>query len=736
MSWVTVIWSAGGGVCLAMALLHVLVWWNNRTARANLAFAVLATAVAIFAAFELALMQAQTPEQFGMIVRWLHVPLWVLVASLVVFVRLYLRAGRLWLAWAVVGVRTFSLVLNFILWPNINFTEIAALRHVSFLGQSVSVPVGVPNPWVPVAQFSLLLLVIFVADATITAWRRGERRQAFTVGGSILFFVVAGTAQGIAITWGILSMPVTVSLFYQALVVAMAYELSYDLLHAAGLARRLQTTEAGLREGEKQMSLAAAAARLIVWTWDIPRDEVWLSDNDRALLGFSRNEKLNAERVRGIVHPEDRQFVRELVKKSLVADNELEAEYRLLLPNGKVRWVTRRGRIEFDTDGQPTWERGVLIDITERKQAQELFQLATEASPSGIILVSDRGHILLVNSHVEKLFGYHRNELVGKFVEVLVPKRFITQHSSYRAKFLAAPEARAMGAGRKLFAHRKDGSEFPVEIGLNPIQTPHGFFVLANVVDISARLAAEEETRRSREQVELLGRVSLLGEMTASLAHELNQPLAAIVNNATAAMQYLEQGRLDPERLKDILNDVAADGRRAYDIMHNVRTAIKKGSAIRGPINLNDVVRAVTHMVQPDAAAQFCKMKMSLASDLPAIEGDPTQIQQVLINLVSNAFDAMHDTAPISRMVEVATAHNGDGTISVTVRDYGSGISETTRERLFEQFFTTKEEGLGMGLAIVRSIVEAHGGSIAAENAQGGGARFHFSLPTKEVTPQ
>src|SRR5262249_36286283 len=185
---------------------------------------------------------------------------------------------------------------------------------------------------------------------------------------------------------------------------------------------------------------------------------------------------------------------------------------------------------------------------------------------------------------------YRRDELIGKRVEILVPERLATQHPAYRAKFFAAPETRAMGAGRELFARRKDGSEFPVEIGLNPIQTPHGLLVLANVVDISARLAAEENSRRSREQVELLGRVSLLGEMTASLAHELNQPLAAIVNNATAAMQYLEQGRLNPEQLQDILDDVVEDGRRAYDVMHNVRNAIKKGGAIRGPIDLNDVV--------------------------------------------------------------------------------------------------------------------------------------------------
>jgi len=287
MSWVTVIWSAGDGACLTLALMHIVVWWKDRTARANLAFSVMAIAVVIFAAFELALMRAQTPEQFGEIVRWLHVPVWVMIVSLVGFVRLYLRAGRRWLAWTVVGARTLSLILNFTFWPNINYREITALRHIPFLGESVSVAVGVPNPLMLAAQLSLLLLVIFVADATITVWRRGDRRQAVIVGGSILLFVTVGTAEGILIVWGIISMPVTVSLFYQGLVAAMAYELSYDVIHASTLARKLQATAAGLRDSEERMSLAANAAGLVIWTWDIQRDQVWLSEKDRALFGLS-----------------------------------------------------------------------------------------------------------------------------------------------------------------------------------------------------------------------------------------------------------------------------------------------------------------------------------------------------------------------------------------------------------------------------------------------------------------
>jgi PAS domain S-box-containing protein len=862
MRWVTVIWSVGAGACLTLAFLQFIVWWKDRAAHANLVFSVLAIAVASFAALELASMRAETHEQFGTAVRWMHVSAWVMIVSTVGFVRLYLKAGRKWLAWAVIGVRTLSLILNFVFSPNINYRQITTLRHISFLGESVTVANGVPNPWMLIAQLSLLLLVIFVVDAMITVWRWGDRRRALIVGGGIVLFVVMSTLQAVAVTWGIVSIPMTVSLFYLALVATMAYELSHDLIRAAALTRQLQASEASLRESEERfrivadaapvliwmsgvdklctffnrawlkftgrsleqemgngwtegvhpndlqrcmntyteafdackpfymqyrlrrndgeyrwlsdegvprydaqerfagyvgscvdvtellrqqkalhqfeerVALAADAARLGVWEVDIPMKRMWVSDKVRELFQLPPEADITYAEFEQRVHPADRAARHHAVQRAIGTRGAYEIEYRILLPDGKLRWIGGRGRCIPEGDGKSTRLLGVSMDITERKQAQELFELATEASPSGTILISDQGRVVLVNSQIEELFCYRRDELIGKQVEILVPERLVTQHGAYRAKFFAAPEARAMGAGRELFGRRKDGSEFPVEIGLNPIQTPHGFLVLANVVDISARKAAEEETRRSREQAELLSRVSLLGEMTASLAHELNQPLAAIVNNATAAMQYLEHGRLDPKQLQEILTDVVNDGHRAYDIMRNVRSAIKKGSAIRGPVNLNDVVNAVTHMIQADAAAQFCKLETFLAQDLPAIECDPIQIQQLLINLVHNAIDAMRDTPPNRRIVEVATNRNGDGAICVAVRDYGSGISEPTRERLFEQFFTTKEEGLGMGLAIVRSIVEAHGGNIAAENADGGGARFYFHLPTKEGIPR
>ena len=183
------------------------------------------------------------------------------------------------------------------------------------------------------------------------------------------------------------------------------------------------------------------------------------------------------------------------------------------------------------------------------------------------------------------------------------------------------------------------------------------------------------------------------------------------------------------QTLRDILGDVESDAHRAYDIIQNVRNTIKKGDPTRRQIDLNELVTNVAHVVRPDAVGYSCEVETSLAEDLPPIEGDPVQIQQVLVNLVSNALDAMRQTPPDRRKVEISTAGNGEGEVRLSVRDHGTGIRTEVHDRLFDQFFTTKEHGLGMGLAIVRSIVEAHGGKIDAENVADGGACFYFTLP-------
>src|SRR6476646_6398718 len=194
----------------------------------------------------------------------------------------------------------------------------------------------------------------------------------------------------------------------------------------------------------------------------------------------------------------------------------------------------------------------------------------------------------------------------------------------------------------------------------------------------------EEDARRHREQINQLSRVSLLGEMTALLAHELNQPLSAIVSNASAGTRFIDQGREDSATLRDILVDVASDALRANDIIGNVRNTIKKGDPTRRRIDLNELVTNVAHVVRPDAVGNSCEVETSLAKDLPSIEGDPVQIQQVLVNLVSNALDAMRQTPPGQRKVEISTAGDGDGKVRLSMRDHGTGIRPEVLERLFD----------------------------------------------------
>jgi C4-dicarboxylate-specific signal transduction histidine kinase len=220
-----------------------------------------------------------------------------------------------------------------------------------------------------------------------------------------------------------------------------------------------------------------------------------------------------------------------------------------------------------------------------------------------------------------------------------------------------------------------------------------------------------------------------MGELAASISHELNQPLSGIISNASAGQRFIDRGNVDLGELRDLLTDIVADGRRAGEVIRGVRSMVKKGAPARQRLNLNDLIMNVVHMVNPDAGLHSCEMETLLEPNLPAIEGDPIQLQQVLINLVINAFDAMRNTPLGRRKIVIATERNGDGTICTSVRDHGVGISEEARERLFEHFFTTKAEGLGLGLGIVRSIVESHSGTVAAENVADGGARFHFTLP-------
>ena len=375
MSWVTVIWSMIAAVCITLAVIYLLVWRRNHSAWANLLFCLTAVSVAVFAFCELRMMRAETPAEFATTLKWAHVPVWLLLVSLVGFVRLYLRTGRTWLAWMVCGLRTLALLLNFLVGQNLNYREITQLRHIRFLGESVSLAVGVPNPWMVLGQLGLMVLLIFAADASVTGWRRGDRRRALTVGGSIVFFTFVSTIQSLLVFWGVVQAPIVASISFMGLVAVMGYELSRDVFRASQLVGELRESKDGLRENERRMSLAVDAANLGIWIRDLTRNEIWASDRWRELFGFTPSEPLDLENILQRLHPDDRKALQQVLTKALAGGGTYETEFRVTLPDGGLRWISSRGQVELDATGQPVRVRGVSRDVSAQKQAEQETQL-------------------------------------------------------------------------------------------------------------------------------------------------------------------------------------------------------------------------------------------------------------------------------------------------------------------------------------------------------------------------
>src|SRR5437762_5422071 len=284
-----------------------------------------------------------------------------------------------------------------------------------------------------------------------------------------------------------------------------------------------------------------------------------------------------------------KQTVQEMLEHG--GGGEHESEYRITRPDGSTRWIAGYGGVELDERGKPAFVRGVSRDITGRKLAEEKFQLVLDAAPNAMIMVDSAGVITFTNASATTVFGYSLSELIGRLIETLIPERFRDRHVGDRKGFLSEPSSRAMGAGRDLFGRRKDGSEFPVEVGLNPIHTGQGLFVLASVIDITARKQAELEHQLQNMELARVGRVAVMGELAASLAHEVNNPIGAMVTNARAAKPSIPAGKIVTEVLTELLTDIVADGRRAGGGNHGIRNMVRKGKPRRALIQIGDTIR-------------------------------------------------------------------------------------------------------------------------------------------------
>lgn len=482
MSWIDVAWPMMAAMCLTLALVTLLVWLRQRSRLDYLAFCLLGVCVAAFAAGEWNLMRADSPQRYGDVLRWMQLVVFLGEINIALFVRAHLSAGRPWLFWFFCVARFAALVLNFVSGVNINYLEITELEYIPLWGDTVAVGVGPANPLQTVDDLVNLLLLWFLVDASVSAWRRGDgpqRRRVLVVGGSFsLFFLLAAGHAGL-LHRGLVQFPHIVTVSFLLVVVIMAWQLGTDILRAAQV---------------------------------------------------------------------------------------------------------------------------------------------------------------------------------------------------------------------------------------------------------------EEELARRRSDLGHLSRMAVMGELSGALAHELNQPLAAILSNAQAAQLQLSRSNPDLVEIRAIVDDIVDSNRRAGEVIKRLKALFRKGEAQHDALNLNDIVHDVLRLTRSDLLNRRIALDLDLAPQLPAVTGDRIQLQQVLMNLVVNSCDAM-EAAAVDRRVIVRTARTRDGEIVVTVSDNGKGIPDGDLQRIFEPFVSTKADGMGLGLAVCRTIISSHGGRLWATNNQPSGASLHFALRETASTP-
>ncbi|HKZ79292.1 MAG TPA: PAS domain S-box protein [Pyrinomonadaceae bacterium] len=530
----------------------------------------------------------------------------------------------------------------------------------------------------------------------------------------------------------------------QRIVVASHWVLHKDehnnpyILEVNNDVTELKRTEQYLRESRAQLENLLGSAMDAIITVDEEQHIVLFNAAAEKMFRCSRNEVIG--------QPVDR-FIpgrfRVAHSDHIPAFSQTNVTSRSMGSLGAISGIRANGEeFQIEASISQTEVRGrklftvILRDITGRKRAEERFRLAVESAPNAMVMANEEGKIILINSQTERLFGYEREELIGKSVELLVPHRFRGEHPQFREDFSNHPKVRAMGAGRDLHGLRKDGTEVPIEIGLNPIQTETGNLVLSSIVDITERKRSEEERERllAREQTarrDAENANRLKDEFLATVSHELRTPLTSMLGYA----KLLRAGMLDTADSTRALEAIERNTKTQAQIIDDI---LEVSRIITGKLRLNlrqinpaTAIEAAIDAVRPAVEAKGISLSCDLQPSTPTVMADFDRLQQIAWNLLSNAVKFTPERGSIEVRLEQRNHR-----LYFEVKDSGAGIAPEFLPYVFDRFsqadssVTRSFGGLGLGLAIVRHLIELHGGTVAVMSAgEGLGATFVVTLP-------
>lgn len=361
--------------------------------------------------------------------------------------------------------------------------------------------------------------------------------------------------------------------------------------------------------------------------------------------------------------------------------------------------------------------------------ADGAFDALMSAAVDAIIIIDENGSVLQFNPAAEQLFGYAEQDVVGRNVSLLMPEPHRSRHDSYLRRYRETGKAQIIGKGREEFGQRRNGDTFPMLLSVGKASRPEGDVFVGIIRDLSEVRATQEQVRQLEEQLLHADRLVILGELTAGIAHEINQPLTAIAAYADAGCKLMERHGADASGdLQRVCNRIGEQSRRAAEVVQRLRRLVRSGTVIKVRHDINQIIKNILLLFEFETKKTHTKLKFHPLEGLQELYVDEVQIQQIMVNLIKNSLDALTEAKRRGGTIEIRV-ERGDGELLVSVTDDGPGVPEESRARLFEPFFTSKPRGVGLGLSICKNIAAAHGGSLQYSEPPGGGSRFTLKLP-------